>query len=292
MKKVGKKLVALSLVSAMAVSGLAACGQGGDDTKETKPAGTEAAGTEGTQTEAPAEGVTLKVAAFEGGNGKEIWEKIADAFEAEHEGVTVDLHTSSELDQDLTKDIQNGDIPDVVYYNLGQKSGFTENMLKENAVADISDVFDDELRGRILDGILDGTDAQPYGDGKIYLAPIFYSPTGFWYNKDFFEGENAKYTLPETWEDMFKLGDELEGTDTALFTYPVNGYFDSVIFAMLEQAGGMDFYQNALKYDANTWTSEEGKKVLDTVGTLVSKYTHKDTVSNATSGNFKVISRT
>lgn len=41
-------------------------------------------------------------------------------------------------------------------------------------------------------------------------------------------------------------------------------------------------------YDANTWTSEEGKKVLDTVGTLVSKYTHKDTVSNATSGNFKV----
>ena len=130
--------------------GLAACGQGGDDTKETKPAGTEAAGTEGTQTEAPAEGVTLKVAAFEGGNGKEIWEKIADAFEAEHEGVTVDLHTSSELDQDLTKDIQNGDIPDVVYYNLGQKSGFTENMLKENAVADISDVFDDELRGCLL----------------------------------------------------------------------------------------------------------------------------------------------
>lgn len=285
MKKVGKKLVALSLVSAMAVSGLAACGQSTDETKETKPAGTESAGTE---TEAPAEEVTLKVAAFEGGNGKEIWEKIAAAFEAEHEGVTVDLHTSSELDQDLTKDIQNGDIPDVVYYNLGQKSGFTENMLKENAVADISDVFDDELRGRILDGILDGTDAQPYGDGKIYLAPIFYSPTGFWYNKDFFEGENAKYTLPETWEDMFKLGDELEGTDTALFTYPVNGYFDSVIFAMLEQAGGMDFYQNALKYDANTWTSEEGKKVLDTVETLVSKYTHKDTVSNATSGNFKV----
>ncbi len=111
MKKVGKKLVALSLVSAMAVSGLAACGQSTDETKETKPAGTESAGTE---TEAPAEEVTLKVAAFEGGNGKEIWEKIAAAFEAEHEGVTVDLHTSSELDQDLTKDIQNGDIPDVV----------------------------------------------------------------------------------------------------------------------------------------------------------------------------------
>ena len=29
-------------------------------------------------------------------------------------------------------------------------------MLKENAIADISDVFNDELRGRLLDGIVDG----------------------------------------------------------------------------------------------------------------------------------------
>ena len=97
-------------------------------------------------------------------------------------GCTVELELSSELDQVLTKDIQNGDVPDIVYYNLGQASGFTETMLKEQAVADISDVFDDELKGKMLDGILDGTAAQPYGDGKIYLAPIFYTQTGFWYN--------------------------------------------------------------------------------------------------------------
>ena len=57
----------------------------------------------------------------------------------------------------------------MVYYNLGQESGFTETMLKEEAVADISDVFDDELRGKMVEGILDGTAAQPYGDGKILL---------------------------------------------------------------------------------------------------------------------------
>ena len=55
---------------------------------------------------------------------------------------------SSELDKDLTKDFQNGDIPDVVYYNLGQPSGFTETMLKENAIADLSDVFDEELTSK------------------------------------------------------------------------------------------------------------------------------------------------
>ena len=67
-------------------------------------------------------------------------------------------------------------------------------MLKEEAIADISDVFDDELKDKMLDGILDGTDAQPYGDGKIYLAPIFYTPTGFWYNATLV-GEGKQYEI-------------------------------------------------------------------------------------------------
>lgn len=309
MNKVGKKFLALTLVSAMTVTGLAACGSNdssssGSDSGSA-PADTEApadaaddaadaaddASGEDAADAAGGEGQVLKVAAFNGGNGTEIWDKIKAAFEEANPGVTIDLHMSSELDKDLTKSIQNGDFPDIVYYNLGQPSGFTETMLKEQAVLDISDIFDDELKGRLVDGILDGTDAQPYGDGKIYLAPIFYTPTGFWYNKNLFEGDDAKYELPTTWEEMFALGDQLnaEGGDTALFTYPIKGYFDATIYTMLEQAGGLDFYKNALNYDAGTWTSDEGRKVLDTVGTLVSKYTQADTVSNAnTDGGFKI----
>lgn len=64
------------------------------------------------------------------GNGTQIWEDIAKAFEESHDGVKVELEMSPELDKDLTKAIQNGDVPDVVYYNLGQPSGFTETMLE------------------------------------------------------------------------------------------------------------------------------------------------------------------
>lgn len=274
-KKMVKKLISVSLVSAMAVSMLAACGGGGNDSKEGGGSG-------------DGDSNVLKVAAFEGGNGAEIWEKIADAFEKET-GCTVDLTLSSELDQVLTKNIQNGDIPDVVYYNLGQASGFTETMLKEEAVADISDVFDDELKGKMLDGILDGTAAQPYGDGKIYLAPIFYTQTGFWYNATLV-GEGREYALPTTWDEMFELGKQAKADGRALFTYPRSGYFDATIYAMLAQAGGTDFYNKALTYDANTWTSDEGRKVLDTVAELVSSDNiWADTVSNAnTDGGFKI----
>lgn len=271
-KELLKRLLAVTMVSAMAVGSLAACGSGGDDSD---------GGDSGS-------GDVLKVAAFEGGNGADIWEKIAAAFE-EETGTKVELTLSSELDTVLTRDIQNGDIPDIVYYNLGQESGFTETMLKENAVADISDVFEGELADKMLDGILDGTAAQPYGDGKIYLAPIFYTQTGFWYNASLV-GEGKTYALPTTWDEFFALGQQAKADGRSLFTYPQSGYFDATIYAMLAQAGGTDFYNNALNYDADTWTSEEGRKVLDTVAQLVSSDNiFADTVSNAnTDGGFKV----
>lgn len=277
-KKVVRKLMALALVSAMATSMLAGCGSGDDSGKDS-----------GKDADKGSEETVLKVAAFEGGNGTQIWEDIAKAFEESHDGVKVELEMSPELDKDLTKAIQNGDVPDVVYYNLGQPSGFTETMLKEEAIADISDVFDDELKDKMLDGILDGTDAQPYGDGKIYLAPIFYTPTGFWYNATLV-GEGKQYEIPTTWDEFFALGEQAKKDGHALFTFHTTGYFDATIYAMLAQAGGLDFYNDALKYDANTWTSDEGKKVLDTVAKLVGKdYTQEDTVSNANAdGGFKI----
>ena len=277
-KKVVRKLMALALVSAMATSMLAGCGSSDDSGKDS-----------GKDADKGSEETVLKVAAFEGGNGTQIWEDIAKAFEESHDGVKVELEMSPELDKDLTKAIQNGDVPDVVYYNLGQPSGFTETMLKEEAIADISDVFDDELKDKMLDGILDGTDAQPYGDGKIYLAPIFYTPTGFWYNATLV-GEGKQYEIPTTWDEFFALGEQAKKDGHALFTFPTTGYFDATNYAMLAQAGGLDFYNDALKYDANTWTSDEGKKVLDTVAKLVGKdYTQEDTVSNANAdGGFKI----
>ena len=277
-KKVVRKLMALALVSAMATSMLAGCGSSDDSGKDS-----------GKDADKGSEETVLKVAAFEGGNGTQIWEDIAKAFEESHDGVKVELEMSPELDKDLTKAIQNGDVPDVVYYNLGQPSGFTETMLKEEAIADISDVFDDELKDKMLDGILDDTDAQPYGDGKIYLAPIFYTPTGFWYNATLV-GEGKQYEIPTTWDEFFALGEQAKKDGHALFTFPTTGYFDATIYAMLAQAGGLDFYNDALKYDANTWTSDEGKKVLDTVAKLVGKdYTQEDTVSNANAdGGFKI----
>ncbi|MGP1433555.1 MAG: carbohydrate ABC transporter substrate-binding protein [Catonella sp.] len=292
-----KKMLALALGLSMVTTSLVACGTKGNEAKSTgsKTSTTSSMktstvsstkSTTSTASETKAGG-TLKLAAFEGGNGAEIWNQIKAAFETET-GATVDLHLSSELDKDLTKSFQNGDIPDVVYFNMGTKSGFTETMLKEKAIADITDVFDDELKSRLVGGITDNATAQPYADGKVYLAPWTYVPTGFWYNADLI-GEGKKYKLPTTWDEFFALGDEAKKDGIALFTYPTAGYFDCSMYQMLAQSGGMEFYNKAVNYDPATWTSKEGKQVIDTVAKLASKdYTWSDTVANANAdGGFK-----
>lgn len=266
-----KKFLSLALAALM----VAGCSS---NTTETPDNGEQGGNTE-------TEKQVLKVAAFAGGYGEDLWKNLAAKFEETHEGVTVELQTASNLDEILRPQIQAGDWPDVIQYNIGQASGFAETLIKEDALMDISDVFaDPAVADRIAEGFADNSITQPYGDGKTYLAPLFYSPCGLWYNKAYF-GEGG-YALPTTWEEMWALGDQAKADGKNLFTYPVNGYFDGVLYAMLNQAGGDEYYAKALSYDENTWTSEAGQKVLNTIGKLVTEYTDKNASGNANSGNF------
>ena len=55
-------------------------------------------------------------------------------------------------------------------------------------------------------------------------------------------------------------------------------------------SGGMEFYNKAVNYDKDTWTSDEGKKVVDTIAKLASPdYMWSNTVANANAdGGFKM----
>ncbi len=175
-----------------------------------------------------------------------------------------------------------GEYSDVVYFNLGQPSGYTESQLNTGEVLEITDVF--ENIKDTMDPAFASTSVSDYfGDGKQYLLPIKYTPTGFFYNTELI-GEGKKYDLPTTWDEMWELGEQAKADGIALFTYPVKGYFDTTMQGLLDMAGGTEFLSKALKYEENTWESEEGKTVLDTIAKLVDPangYLFADTVANA-----------
>ena len=279
-----KKIIALLLVLAMALS-LVACGA-------SAPAATEApkADAPTAAPEAPeAEPVTIKVAAIETAYGSQVWADVAAAFEAET-GIKVELTTDKNLEDVLTGPMQNGEFPDVVHLATGRPAGLTEQLIKANAMHDLTGMLATTIPGeaatpaeKIVGGFTNNNIVAPYGDGVTYLAPMFYSPCGLFYNAKLFEEKG--WEVPTTWDEMWALGDVAAAEGIALFTYPTTGYFDTFIPNLIASVGGTELWESISNYEEGIWDTAEGQKVLDVIAKLVT-YVHPNTPAQANNQDF------
>lgn len=267
-----KKKLAFLLSALMVVSALTGCAS--------KPTGGTAD-----------EGKVLKIAAFQGGYGKAHWEKMAENFEKAHEGVTVELQIESNIEEIIRPQIQSGNIPDLIYLATGRKDALTETFIKEQSLSDLTNVLektvpgeDVKVKDKILPGFLDTKATNPYSDGKTYLAPLFYGPTGLFYNKALIKEKG--YELPKTWDEMFALGDIAKADGISLFSYPTTGYLDCLIPPVLAAAGGVEAVDKAMNYEEGFWNTPEAKKSLDTIAKLKG-YLEPTVVANANDQGFK-----
>lgn len=267
-----KRIISIMLASLMIASGLVGCGGNAEVSNKTD------------------EKNVLKIAAFEGGYGKVYWEKLKENFEKSHEGVKVELATASNLEEVIRPQIQSGNIPDLVYLSTGRPDALTETFIKDQSLSDLTGVLDKKVPGeditvreKILPGFLDTSATNPYGDGKTYLAPLFYSPTGLFYDKSLFKEKG--YEIPKTWDEMFALGDKAKKDGLSLFTYSTSGYFDCAIPSLLAAAGGLDLVNDAYNYKENTWTSKEAKQALGVIG-KIKDYLEPSVIANANNQGF------
>lgn len=235
------------------------------------------------------EGQTLKVAAIETAYGADMWKEVCAAFE-ELTGATVDLVTDKNLEDVIDPSMRGGEFPDVVHLATGRPAGLTETLIKEEALTDITDVLDMTIPGedgivrdKIAGGFTESSLTNPYGDGETYLAPMFYGPCGLFYNAGLFAEKG--WDVPETWDQMWELGDKAAEEGIALFTYPTTGYFDAFFYSMLYEAGGAEFFDQATHYAEGVWDTEEATAVFDVIEKLAS-YTDKSVPSNANNDNY------
>lgn len=233
----------------------------------------------------------LKIAAFEGGYGKEYWETLKTNFEKANEGVTVELTVASNLEEVIRPQIQAGNMPDLIYLATGRPDALTETFIKDQSLADISELLEKEVPGegvkvkdKLLPGFVGNSVTNPYGDGKTYLAPLFYGPTGLFYNKGLFEQKG--WEVPKTWDEMFALGDKAKAEGISLFSYATAGYLDCTIPAIIAGEGGNDSVKALYNYKEGFWSSDAAKKGLDTVAKL-KDYLEPSVVANANAQGFK-----
>lgn len=284
-----KKMVSILLVAAMTASMLAGCGGKKDapaDTPDAAPAGQE---TGETPESDGAAGGTLKVAAIETAYGSDMWTEVCDAFTAET-GIAVELITDKNLEDVIGASMKAGDFPDVIHLATGREDALTETFIKDQNIVDLTDVLsmtipgeDKKVSDKIAGGFTETALTNPYSDGKTYLAPMFYSPCGLFYNAGLFEEKG--WTVPATWDEMWELGDKAKAEGISLFTYPTTGYFDAFFYALMYSVGGADFFNKATNYEEGIWDTEEAKMCFDIVAKLAT-YTEPTTPAQANDQDF------
>ena len=273
------------------VLSLAACGggNGGSDAGTTTPPPADSGDT---QTPPPAEDVTITVAALASGYEEAypgMWQEVCDAFTAET-GVKVNLICDKNLEDVIGPSMQGGDFPDVIHLATGREKGLTEQFIKDRNIAELTDVLSMTIPGestkvsdKIVGGFTDTSVTNPYGDGVTYLAPMFYSPCGLFYNAGLFEEKG--WTVPATWDEMWELAEKAQAEGSYLFTYPTTGYFDAFLYALMYSVGGPDFFNKATTYAEGIWDTPEAQQCFDIIAKLAS-YTNPVTPAQANDQDF------
>ncbi|MDD3659461.1 MAG: carbohydrate ABC transporter substrate-binding protein [Lachnospiraceae bacterium] len=292
-----KKIIAMLLVGTMGITTLTGCGSTAAKEKEVTEGATDEIKEEA---QSPAEekaeeatdeatDVTIKVAAIETAYGVDMWTKVCEAFTAKT-GIKVELTTDKSLEDVIGAQMKAGDYPDVVHLATGRPAALTETLIKENGLEDITDVLSMTVPGeeknvsdKIAGGFTESSLTNPYNDGRTYMAPMFYSPCGLFYNSALFEEKG--WSVPVTWDEMWELGEKAKAENIALFAYPTAGYFDAFFYALLYEAGGSEFFAKATNYEEGIWDSPEAVQVFDIIEKL-SAYTEKSVPSNANNDNY------
>lgn len=276
-----RKVISTLLAVSMCIGMLAGCGSKTetDTTTETEEV-VEEKGEEASETEDAAgadkfENKKLSIAVFEGGYGPDYWNEVVQMFEDAYPGVEVEMQISPSIGDVIRPQIVAGNVPDFIVMNDNDSTGLIASLIKEKALLDITDVFegaglDDEtpLKDQVNDGILETAKCQPYGDGKIYLAPFNSSPMGLVYNKTLFE--EMGYELPKTWDEFFALGDKAKEDGYALMTYAgiYPGYVESMLWPALASATGIDNVKELSNYVEGTFSIPEAMQVLENIARI------------------------
>ena len=265
-----KKILCTMMSMVMVASLFAGCGtDSGTENSASDNSKTEETGqTTSDDPYAAYAGTTISVAAIETGYGSQMWQEVTDAF-TEETGIQVELTTDKKLEDVIGPSMQGGEYPDVIHLATGREAALTEQFIKGNMITDITDVLSMKVPGedklvseKIAGGFTDTSLTNPYGDGKTYLAPMFYSPCGLFYNAGLLEEKG--WDVP---------------------TYPTTGYFDAFFYALMYAAGGPEFFDKATNYEEGIWETPEAQTCFDIVAKLA-EYTNPITPAQANDQDF------
>ena len=147
----------------------------------------------------------LKIAIYLGGYGQVWANTLARGFEAENEGVTVEIEASPDLAAEIPSRLQNGSDDDL-FFSHGIN---WERLAVQGYIADISDLYEMEVEDGVLfkDRVLPTFSSMSSYNNKFYKVPWTNGAGGLVYNAKMFRDNG--WDVPETYEELVALSDEI-----------------------------------------------------------------------------------
>jgi raffinose/stachyose/melibiose transport system substrate-binding protein len=209
-----------------------------------------------------------------GDPGKTDFQKIADAYMAEHPNVKINITIleNEAFKSKLQTSMQSGDVPDLFQsWGGGTMAAQADAGLLKDITADIADWKDTINPGALS--------IYQY-NGKQYGVPWDLGMIGFWYNKDLFE-QAAITTPPATWDDFLAAVDKLKGAGITPYALAGKDKWPGMhawTYLLLRTAGA-DALQQVIQ--TGNWNTDGCTKAGEAVLALVAKEPFQDGYLNA-----------
>ncbi len=175
--------------------------------------GDTSTGTDGGTTDTAASGeavtISLLVPSYSD-NTRAIWEGLISDFEAQHDGIAVDLEVQSwdNINDVIRTKIQGNAAPDIL--NIDAFASFAADGL----LYPVADVVSEDTIADIQDSFAENASI----DGVMYGLPLIASARSLFYNTDLFEKAGVAGP-PVTWDDALAAAKAISELDSGVFGY-------------------------------------------------------------------------
>lgn len=246
-----KSLLAIG-AAILSCGALASCGSSGDDAN------------------------VLKIVVLNAGYGDTWIKELETKFEAEHEGIDVDIEALYDAGQLIQSHLESSKNTDDLYISVGAE---WKTYAAQGYFANLDDLLDEEVDGTtVKDKVADEYEGSLYftksdGSKHCYRLPWTSGIGGIYYNKVMFVEQGwdtylkDKYStnttgVPETFEQLLDLCNKIvddkiavsNDRKTAVKPFAYTGantdYFDYTVFDWWAQIVGKDAIKDFLKYES------------------------------------------
>jgi alpha-glucoside transport system substrate-binding protein len=181
-------------------------------------------------------------------------------------GATVKYEGSDQFETQLVVRVKAGNAPDIAYI---PQPGLLKTVVSSGAAVEAPDAVSDNVDKWF------GDDWRVYGtvDDKLYAAPLGASVKSFvWYSPKMF-ADNG-WTVPETWDDMMKLTDDIAATGVKPWCagiesgdatgWPATDWLEDSLL----RSGGPDVYDQWVNHEI-PFNDPKVEDALDQVGDIL-----------------------